>query len=189
MSEPMSTPTTGLLASPADLAERLHVDAADAGLLLALRRASSRLEGAIGYPVLRVDDDVVTLTGDGSRRLLLPARPVVAVTSVVVDGAALIDADYTWSRWSGIMRRAAGHVWPDELDVVEVTYTHGWDVVPGDIQDAVLEQAEQTYNVEPAIASRGSGSESVAYLATASTGVTQRWVDVVDRYRLAGDDA
>lgn len=190
MSETPPETTPGLLASPTDLALRLRVAASDPALLLALRRASSRFEGAIGYPVALVVDDEVTLSGDGTRRLLLPARPVVGTPTVVVDGTVLVHGvDFRVGRDAGILRRAAGCVWPDELDVVEVTYTHGWTVIPGDVEDAVLEQAEAVYDVEVALQSRSSGAESVTYSASAAVGVTQRWTDTVERYRLARDDA
>ena len=184
----MSEPTPEdprLLASPSDLALLLHADAADPLLALALRRASSRFEDAIGYPVLTVTDDVVLLSGDGSRRLLLPARPVQGTPTVRVDGEPV--TDFQVARFAARLERACG--WPAGLDNVEVTYTHGWDEVPGGIEDAVLEQAEATYNVMAGVASVTSGREARTFLSQAAVGVTQRWAEAVARYAIRGGDA
>lgn len=187
----MSTPTPGpaeeYLASPDDLALKLGVAATDPSLLLALRRASDRFEGAIEYPIRLKANDVAYISGDGSASLLLPARPVIGDPVVKVDGVTV--TDYSVGRSNGLLRRKGGKTWPDDLDNVEVTYTHGYAVVPGDIADAVLEQAEAAYNVEVALQSRTAGAESITYSATAAVGVTQKWADAVARYRLRGDEA
>lgn len=184
MSEP--TPAAGeYLADPADLALKLGVPADDARLLLALRRAGDRFEGAIGYPVRLVTDDVEHVSGDGTDTLLLRCRPIVGQPAVKVDGVAV--TDFSVGRHSGILRRKNRACWPDDLDNVEVTYSHGWDQVPGDIQDAVLEQAETQYLTVVAYQSRSAGSESVTYSALAAVGVTQRWTDAVNRYAFRGD--
>lgn len=172
------------LAKPSDLATRLGVAASDPGLLLALQRASDRFEGEVGYPILKVEDDVVHLSGDGTRTLLLPAVPVVGEVTVVIGGSPV--TDFEVARRAGILRRDAR--WPDGLENIEVTYTHGWDSVPGDIADAVLEQAEATYWVLPSVANVAAGSEQMAFFATAASGVTQRWSDAVARYELRHGD-
>lgn len=173
---------TTYLASVDDLALKLGVPATDPRLLLALRRAGDRLEGTINYPVSLVHDDVIYLSGDGSRTLLLPARPVQGLPTVEIDGTPI--TDFRVGRQAGILRRPQG--WPDNLDNIEVTYTHGWPVIPGDIQDAVLEQAETQFHVVVAFQSRSSGTESVTFSALAAVGVTQRWTDVVNKYAIRG---
>lgn len=182
----MSVPPTAgeqtYLASADDLALKLGVPATDPRLLLALRRAGDRLEGAINYPIRVVHDEVIYLSGDGSRTLLLPARPVQGLPTVEIDGTPI--TDFRVGRHAGILRRPQG--WPDNLDNIEVTYTHGWPTIPGDIQDAILEQAETQYHVVVAFQSRSAGSESVTFSALAAVGVTQRWTDVVNKYSLRG---
>lgn len=172
------------LAKPSDLALLVGVPPENAKLLLALTRASDRFEGAVGYPVAKVDNDEVDLAGDGGQTLLLPALPVVGTPTVQIDGTAV--TDFQVGRRFGVMRRAAG--WPDGLDNIRVTYTHGYDEIPGDIVDAVLEQAESTYRVLVGVANVGSGSEQIGYFATVTTGVTQRWTDTVERYQIGTAD-
>lgn len=167
------------LASASDLATILGTTAGDPNVILAIRRASDRFEGAIGYPVGLVEDDEIQLAGDGSRVLLLPSCPIIGTPVVAVDGEAV--TDFEVGRKAGVLRRKAG--WPDGLDNIVVTYTHGWTVVPGDIADAVLEMAEIDSRPH-GVASVASGSESIGIAVTIQTGVTQRWSDAVEKYRL-----
>lgn len=76
---------------------------------------------------------VDTLTGDGMRYLLLSACPVLALSSVTVDGVAV--DDYRLSPAAGTVTRTAG--WPDGADIV-ATYLAGYRVQPGaDVQGAL----------------------------------------------------
>lgn len=171
------------LASPDDLGLIVGRPATDPKVLLALRRASDRFEGEIGYAVA-LTTETVSLAGDGSRALLLPAVPVVGQVAVAISGLPVLD--FQTAGRAGVLRRDSG--WPDGLDNIVVTYTHGWDKVPGDIADAVLEQAESTYRLLVGVANVQSGSESIGYFASVTTGVTQRWTDTVERYQLRSGD-
>lgn len=186
----MSEPTPGgekFLASPADLALKIGTTATDPSLLLALRRAGGRFEDAIGYPVARVVDEEVYLSGTGTDTLILPARQVHGVPVVEVDGIPVVyGTGFTVARNAGILRRKCG-VWPDDLDNVRVVYTHGWDPIPWGIQDAILEQAETQYRAVVAYQTRTAGAESITYSALAAVGVTQRWTDAVETYKRWGE--
>lgn len=182
---PMETPPT-LLADPNRLALRLHVGQDDPHLREALQRASDRFAGAIGYPVHLVQDDTVYLSGNGSPSLHLPARPVQGTPTVKVDGVPVDGVQV--GRAAGIIRLTSG-CFPDGLDNVEVTYTHGWAVPPADIADAVLEQAELIHRILVGVSAVQAGSEQISFFATMQTGVTQLWVDTVKRYALRGDRA
>lgn len=171
------------LATPEDLAILTKLPAASPVLLLALNRASERFRAAVGHPVHQVTDDVVLLDGDGSNLLLLPAAPATQIR-VKVDGAAV--TDFVANQRAGILRRAAR--WPDGLGNIEVTYTHGYAVIPGGIQDAVLEQAAVQATVPAGVQSESSsGGMSITWGLHATAGVTQRWSDAVEAYRLRGD--
>lgn len=154
--------------------------------MLALRRASDAFAGAVHFPVLRTENDKVLLRCDGSRNLILPARPVEAA-SVQLDGGEVEVAGESpgspllLDRRLGILSRAAG--WPDR-DVVLVTYTHGYpeDKIPGDIQDAVLERASYVAETLGFVDSESKGPFSRSF------GVTQQWVDTVERYRIGVGD-
>ncbi|XBH21608.1 hypothetical protein V5R04_15590 [Jonesiaceae bacterium BS-20] len=172
------------LAHPADLAVKTGTPATDPRLLLALQRAGDRFEGKISYKINLVTDDVVLLSGDGSRHLFLPARPVVGTPTVKIAGTPT--TAFEVARNNSILRHATG--WPDGLDNIEVTFSHGWEIPPADIQDAVLEQAETIFLVTVGIQSRTAGSESITTSALAAIGVTQKWTDAVEKYALYGGD-
>ena len=181
----MSLSQTPLLASPADLAVRLHVGSTDPDLLLALQRASGRFVGEAGHPIVLVENDETWLSGQDARTLLLPAFPVIGTPTIKIDGGPV--TDWEIGRERGILRRKGG-VWPDGLDNIHITWTHGWAEIPADIQDAVLEQAETQFHAIAAIASTSAGGESITFSAQASLGVTNRWSDTVARYRVGGGE-
>jgi hypothetical protein len=182
--------TDTFLADPQELANWLGVPANDVRLLSALRSASRRFRGAVGHVVDLVEDDEIVLDGNGRDSLLLPVWPTTAVASVALDGGELVEGtDYAWSE-AGILRRLGCQVWPDKLRCLEVTYSHGWAVIPTDISDAVIDQARTTYRVEPGIQSQAVGGQSVTFAANAATGVTEQWTATVQRHRVqTGSDA
>ncbi|SDZ51275.1 hypothetical protein SAMN05216215_108719 [Saccharopolyspora shandongensis] len=175
--------TTTPLADPAALARLTGLPVDDLDLLDALQRASDRFRGAVGHPVTLVERDAIVLDGDGTRSLLLPAVPVVAVHQVDVDGQPV--AEFQWSR-NGILRSATG--WPDQLGVVHIVYDHGYpaDAIPGDIADVVLEQAQMMLDQAPGVASMSTGGVSVSF---SRTGITEAWSTAVERYRIGRGDA
>jgi hypothetical protein len=175
-----------LLADPAELAARLGLEADDPELLYELRSASREFVGAVRHPVKLVVGDEVRLDGTGTTLLQLPGAPVVAVTTVEVDGAAV--TDFEWSE-DGMLERDAG--WPRKLRAVRVVYSHGWDPVPGDIQDAVLQKAEMALNVTRGLAAMTVGGESVTFAgrqAASVVGVTDAWTRTVQKYQLNRGD-
>lgn len=180
--------TTDYLADPADLAVWLGVPPDTPKLLQALAAASSRFRGAVRHPVTAVSGDVVTLDGNGRESVPLPAAPVTAVTAVELDGAPMIEGtEFSWSS-DGYLRRLAGRVWPDRLRCIKVTYSHGYEVIPEDIAEVVIDQARALYTVLPGVQTRQVGGQSVTFGVQAAIGVTAQWTAAVERYRLnAGD--
>lgn len=185
----MALPPDPYLADPADLAAWLPVPADDPKLLAALTAASRRFAGAVRHPVRAVTGDTVTLYGDCTDRLLLPAAPVLTVTSVTVDGTALAaGTDYKVRRDAGVLRRI-GDVWPDWAEV-DVVWDHGYDPIPGDVQEVVIDQARTIYRVQPGVQTVQAGGEAITYGVQAAVGVTAQWTAAVERYRLnRGDNA
>ncbi|MFD7996838.1 hypothetical protein [Streptomyces mexicanus] len=118
----------------------------------------------------------------------LPQRPVEEVTLVEVDGVATADwwldgSELLVRGWSWDLPPAA-HQPPR----VAVTYTHGWDPVPGDIQAIVMQAANRVLVNPRQIRSEAVGGESVTYLIPATgeaLGVLLSKVEmrVLDRYR------
>lgn len=175
------------LADPQELAVSLGVPATDQKLLWALNAASRRFRGAVRHPVSLVTGDAITLDGNGRESVLLPAAPVLDVSSVKLDGAPLaVGTDCDWSA-DGFLRRLGG-VWPDQLRCIEVVYDHGYAVIPEDIAEVVIDQARALYRIEPGVASKTVGAQSVAFGMQASIGVTAQWTAAVERYQLNRGD-
>lgn len=96
--------------------------------------------------------------------VLLPQRPIVEVTEVKVNG--LLTHDW-WLDEDRLLVRSAPWLYPPAAHgppTVTVTYAHGWDPIPADIQ-AVVTQAVQRVLVNPdQVRSETVGGESVTYL-------------------------
>lgn len=156
-------------------------------LALALSRASNRFRDAVGYPVHQVTDEVILLDGDGTTALHLPAAPVQTI-AVSLDGVPLVErVGFQISRRNGVLRRIGG-VWPDGLENIEITYSHGWATIPGGIMDAVLEQGQVQATILAGVQTQSAGPYGVTYGAQATVGVTQKWTDAVAKYSLGSGD-
>ncbi|MFE6126805.1 mobile element protein [Streptomyces sp. NPDC056437] len=180
---------TEFLADPDELAIWLGKPVNDPKLLAALRAATRRFRGAVGHDVDLVEDDEVTLDGNGRESLLLPVWPTTAVTSVTLDEEELVEGtDYSWSDM-GVLRRLGCRAWPDRLRCLTVVYSHGWEVVPEAIQEAVIDQARTMFSVPAGVQSKAVGGQSVTFGSTAAVGVTDQWSKAVARYkvRTSGD--
>ena len=155
-------------------------------LLAALRAATRRFRGQVRHPVSLVTDDTVYLDGSGKAVLRLPACPVREVHSVLVDGETLTGVKVR--RQAGLLLHPGG-CWPAWSEVT-VTYDHGQDPVPGEVAEAVIDQARAIYRTDPAIQQVTTGTESVSFAATAAVGITSQWAAAVEAHRLnRGDDA
>lgn len=152
------------LATVADLTA-LNVDITGKEVLAdsLLASVSEAVREAAGVPITR-ESSTVSFGTEASRRIELPARPVVSVESVALDGVALTaGVDY-------VLRD--GHLWrldgmwhqhgavPSELTVA---FTHGFAAVPADIVKLVctfvaagLNEAE-----DGAASTRGVSSERI----------------------------
>lgn len=188
MSEaPEGTPTGDYLADPSDLAQLTGLAPDNADLLLALRRASDRFRDEVGHPVLLVEADTCYLSGRGGPALHLPARPISDVT-VTIDGTEVPASAYQVGRESGVLRHRTG-AWPDGLDNIEVTYTHGYATVPPGIADAVLEAAELAITMTTGIESITTADESVKVAnSLVNGGRTETWTKAVARYQVGRGD-
>lgn len=150
-----------------ELAYRLQIDpdeinSGTATLLAQL--ASDAVRQDLQLSVDYVEDDTVTLYGDYGSILLLPERPVTAVSSVVIAGESLIPVQqgatststpmYDWRPDGRLMRVVYGGsvfsseltwYWPNGIPVV-VTYSHGWQTIPSSFKSIALELAAAAYN-------------------------------------------
>lgn len=185
--EPEAPDTSDLLAAPSDLATRLDgIDETDPKLIDALRRLSDRFRGEVGHHVSLVVDETIYLSGKGGRGLLLPATPIVGNPTVRIDGTVVPASHYEVGRRDGILRHRTG--WPEGLENIEVTYTHGYSQIPGDIADAILEMAELFFSMTVGIESVTTASESVKIAnSLINGGTTSTWSNVVAKYMRGGN--
>lgn len=172
-------PSSTFLASPA--AVRSHPAAAglaDARLVQLLRAGSAAFRRQTRQHISRVVDDTVTLDADGSTVLLLPELPVVDVSALLVDGEPYEPAGL-WSE-RGILRRAGR--FPQAYRSVQVTYTHGYDPVPEDVAEAVVDwvcvRAGSVPGMPGGQVTAGPFTRNIA-----AGGSTQLWSDAVRAYR------
>lgn len=129
----------------ADLAAFLQIVIPEnnASAVRAIAAASAAIQGHTRQQLEAVADDVVLLDSVGADRLILPEVPVTAVSAVTEDGALLDPSAYKWSR-AGILYRLFGR-WRAGIQIVAVTYSHGYAVTPGDVIDVCVRAAARTY--------------------------------------------
>jgi len=199
-----------------DVEEFLQLDiASDAAKLAACQRAITEASEAIRNECRQqidlVADDQVTFDVATTRqtKLFLPELPVASVAAVVEDGETLVegaDEDYQLGNF-GILHRRNGY-WVQGVQVVVVTYTHGYASIPQDIVDVATRAASRAYQAGlkaadaggvPGIASKGLGDFNVAYQAEQGGGVGEGVMgasaarmlllsekDILNRYRVKG---
>lgn len=120
------------LAGTEDLEARGIVVDEDAAEVL-LAAASDAVRAEAGSAISRHTSTVRFVT-EASRRLELPARPVVSVDSVLLDGVPVTD----WVlRGSSLWRSCRWHSPGGVPSEVTVTFTHGYEDVPGVVVDLV----------------------------------------------------
>lgn len=149
---------------------------------------------------LVTDDEVVTRpVGD---RIVLPQRPVTAVTRVValagIEGAP--DITLTDWGWDGIDTVKVGvgdyvinlpEVWWDEdgyPGTYRVTYSHGYATVPGDVVAVVCGIVGRGFANPNGYRSETVGAYSVTYAVPSTgealgSGLTRYDRQILDRYR------
>jgi hypothetical protein len=158
------------LATAEDLAARLggleltatDIERADT----LLTTASGLVEAAARMPLALVTDDVLTIRGSRESRILLPGRPVVAVTAVTLDGAAVTGG---WHVADDELVRPGG--WGCERDALVITYTHGHDPIPDAIKAIVLELAARVWTNPGGVISQRLGQAQVTYAVGPTTGM------------------
>lgn len=180
-----------------DVEEFLQLDiASDADKLASCRRAiSAACEAIRNYCHQHIDlveDDEHTFdVATRQTRLFLPELPIVEVSTVVEDGEALTegsDEDYQLGN-HGILYRV-GAYWASGVQIVTVTYTHGYDVggayigpeLPEDIIDVATRAASRAYQAGlraedgdgvPGITAKSLGDFSVSFGAETGGGVSE----------------
>jgi hypothetical protein len=152
-----------------------------ASATLALDIASDAVEKYIGYSILEVEDDVITVDGTANFVFLLPAYPVTEITAIVEDGILLDTDKYEYSQF-GIVKRSFG-VWTNKLSGISVTYTHGFTDVPLSIVGVVLALAGRIKDGSSNIKQESIGGYSVTY-ANPSPVLQAAEVMTLDAFRI-----
>jgi hypothetical protein len=133
-----------LYATASELASYLQKDLDTATAELVLTTASARFarEAETAFAATNV---TYTDTADGLTDIVLPYRPVTAVSAVRINGVIITG----WSLRNGVLYRTAGfgyrYAYPPDEIAVDLTY--GYTTVPDDVKGAVLEMAAQAYEI------------------------------------------
>lgn len=172
------------LADPTVLAQKLGTTEDDASMILALDLASARFRGQTRNPI-SLATDTVTLDAHGTRSLLLPFTHIVSVDALTIDGAEYTTGEYEWSS-AGMLRLKS--VMPDLWRSVELTCTHGYQQIPQDVQEAVLDLATSMYPMlqSNAYTSYTTGTESRSFNQQLQVGYSAQWSACVNRYKVVG---
>ncbi len=132
----------------ADLESFLQLTVPDDKVVSAQRAidaATAAIQAYCGQVLELVEGDEVTFdVGLGRTRLLLPELPVVAVQAVTEAGRPLQEGtDYVLGQ-HGMLHRI-GRPWATGVQVVTVTYTHGYEALPTDLIDVCVRAAARAY--------------------------------------------
>lgn len=113
----------------------------------AIADVSAAIADHCGQQLEQVANDVLTLTVEAYRSVIvLPQQPVTAVASVVEDGATLVvGTDYRWTAAGLLVRQS--RPWNSGWQEVVVTYTHGYSVIPPVVKAVCAEAAGRRYRV------------------------------------------
>ena len=140
--------------------------------------ASGLVTDHLGQGVELVEDDVQTLQGLPGERLSLPSRPVVSVASAFIDGIEATDWIFESDR--GSIWRENG--WKDVDYEVEVTYTHGYAVVPTSLALIVARIVARALSNADNVTQQVTGPFSVTYADTEAMELTESMRATLDRF-------
>lgn len=184
-------PPRGRLATTQALAEvrKVQHDPTDVQAIRALEDASEVFRSLARNPITLVEDDEVELQGNWSSRLWLPLTPVIDVASVSVSTSlmgsvpmVLAGAALSWNRrgllqyWGAGIGSCSG--WGGDGATVNVTYSHGYDVIPGDVEVTVLNLATRL------LANRNAAnSEAISAYQISYGGLSVEDQNVIKKYR------
>ena len=160
-----------LLASLADLKTYLGMDAgstvADAELTRLLGVASAWAENYCERTFTRA---AFTELRNGTGSAVLPVRnaPIASVSSVSIDGTAVVASDGTSAGFAFDGPRiylVGGQIFCRGTKNVQITYTGGFETIPDDVAHAVIEIAAQAFREKEWIGftSKSLAGETVAF--------------------------
>lgn len=151
-----------------------------AGSDLVLQMASSLIQDEAKQQIVQVLNDSVSLRGTYDHVLRLPERPVLAVTAVRIRNGSIFaselplqtNVDYRWDRM-GLLRRVTyitgrlvspvSGYWGGPMAVVDVTYSHGYAVVPDRVKALCLSVAARVLSNPRGVVSETRGPFSTQF--------------------------
>lgn len=185
-----------MLASPSDLASYMQQDVDTSTATLLLDGATSVIQSYTGQTLTYVQDDTVTLV-PYNNEIKLPQRPVIDVTAVqslaagewqVVQGVIrptyLLDGSTNSVWWTGDVSDSPWYQFVAQLPwpTVDVTYSHGLQVIPNDLQLACLMVAGQLMSNPAGLQQEAVGNVMVRYDRAGGAGLTDFVKTILDRY-------
>ncbi len=130
----------------ADMASFLQItiEAGNASATRAIAEASAAIQDYCEQQIELVEDDELTLDIEAARaKIFLPELPVTEIRSVVENGVTLAAENYVLGMY-GVLHRI-GAYWYPGIQIVTVTYSHGYAVVPAVIADVCTRAASRAY--------------------------------------------
>ena len=159
------------LVSRDDLGARLGEDLSLDDHALASVDAASEICRTVAEQTFNaVEDDEVVLDGTGTDALLLPERPVTAVTTVIEDDEELVVTDdYVLTSNGTLIRLESATYWCPGRQNIIVTYDHGYaDAdLPRDVRMVALQIATRLYEQGAAVF-EATGRYQVRYAGEAT---------------------
>ena len=134
--------------------------------------AGDAIRAYAGWHIFPVITESVTIDGSGASALILPTLKVQEIDSVVEDGVELVDTDYELSVHAWLRK----HCWTSRLSGVQVVMSHGFTVLPLDLEQLVNRIAVDGF---ASVKSEAAGPFSRSF---GDDGVS--WTSVMNKYRL-----
>jgi hypothetical protein len=174
-------------ATAVDFATYLNRDLLDgeAGQVdMLLAAATGAIQRYCRQTIELVEDHEVNLKGNWTTRLHLPERPVVAVSSVSIDGVTYAaDVDWSFDGQSTIYRGRTPFLptgdgldptlhWGGPDTTIVVVYTHGFDPIPTELVALCCAMAARGAVNPAGVRQESVGSYQVTYDRTAATHLT-----------------
>lgn len=157
----------------------IDTDRRDPQLMQVLTGVVAAAENHIGRKLAVAEYDE-QYDGNGKQSLVLRQYPVLTVAEVQIDGRVIDD----WRNDNWLMMRLAG--FPQGLRNIRVRYTAGFDPLPDDLTDALLQTAAHRLNEldNKGIQSKSLAGESVTFAAHSRTqGIPPAAFAVLEHYR------
>lgn len=149
-----------------------------------LRSAEATLRGMCLWHIAPSQSDTVTLDSAGEKRLFLPSLYVTAVTSCAyVGGDTPEELTDVVVKANGVLYRACG--FPAGEQVIEVTFTHGYEECPPELFPVVAEIARDLGSASSGrVRSKSLGTGSITYDTSKESSIEGNIPPAASRYRI-----